>query len=108
MHIGILEDDATLAQHLAEVVQSAGHSSATFSTERSRSLCATSAHAAPSTAAVAPAASMRAACCLAKRQASTRSAAAGTCMSCMQQARGVHCEFCMLKRGRRKMGKPLI
>jgi len=34
MHIGILEDDSTLAQHLAEVVQSAGHSSATFSTAK--------------------------------------------------------------------------
>jgi DNA-binding response OmpR family regulator len=34
MHIGILEDDPTLAQHLAQVVESAGHSTATFNTAR--------------------------------------------------------------------------
>ena len=35
MHIGILEDDDTLAQHLAKVVQSAGHTSAVFNTAKS-------------------------------------------------------------------------
>jgi DNA-binding response OmpR family regulator len=34
MHIGILEDDDTLAQHLAKVVQSAGHTSAVFNTAK--------------------------------------------------------------------------
>jgi two-component system, OmpR family, response regulator RegX3 len=35
MHIGILEDDDSLAQHLAKVVQSAGHTSAVFNTAKS-------------------------------------------------------------------------
>ena len=34
MHIGILEDDDTLAQHLAKVIQSAGHTSMVFNTAR--------------------------------------------------------------------------
>jgi CheY-like chemotaxis protein len=34
MHIGILEDDPTLARHLAQVVESAGHSTAVFNTAR--------------------------------------------------------------------------
>jgi DNA-binding response OmpR family regulator len=34
MHIGILEDDDTLAQHLAKVVQSAGHTSVVFNTAK--------------------------------------------------------------------------
>ena len=35
MHIGILEDDKLLADHLAEVLQSAGHTSAVFNSARS-------------------------------------------------------------------------
>ncbi len=35
MHIGILEDDQLLASHLAEVLESAGHTSAIFSSARS-------------------------------------------------------------------------
>jgi DNA-binding response OmpR family regulator len=35
MHIGILEDDVLLADHLAEVLQSAGHTSAAFNSARS-------------------------------------------------------------------------
>ncbi len=35
MHIGILEDDVLLAGHLAEVLQTAGHTSAVFNSARS-------------------------------------------------------------------------